>query len=235
VRCFRQVPGLPPAVHWFRGLSLLMWSNGARDPRIAQALSPHTHTCTHTQTSRHTHARTHRARTHAHAHARSHAHARARTQTSAGANACHFGELFDKLIADLAALGDPHVAQLVQPVPLHCRCRRVATRCNQQCRTCIRRGRRRRRRSSSCCGCARANPHPRGVGRGRACTQGWVRGSAAGALRRASGRRGLRSRPCRLRSEAAERHWIALICSSVAVRLSGLGVSGAPLAGYGGL
>jgi hypothetical protein len=124
----------------------------------------HAYTDTHEQTHTHTRARAH-ARTHTHTHSRTHP--RRRTHTNAGANACHFGELFDKLIADLAALGDPRVAQLVQPVPLHCRCRRGAARCNQQCGTCIRCGRRRttwrrrrRRRSSSCCGCARANPHP---------------------------------------------------------------------------
>jgi hypothetical protein len=96
VRCFRQVPGLPPAVHWFRGLSLLMWSNGARDPRIAHALSTcrHTqvhsdtqrqtnrHTCSSTHAHTHTHARTHPKLTHACKHKQSQARTRATSVSS---------------------------------------------------------------------------------------------------------------------------------------------------------
>jgi hypothetical protein len=106
----------------------------------------HTHTCTHARTHARTHTRTQthsdthrhtnrhtRARTHTHTHMHTRAHTR--TGTRARTRTSHFGEIFDKLIADLAALGDPCVAQLVQPVPLQRRCRRVATRCNHQCHT----------------------------------------------------------------------------------------------------
>jgi hypothetical protein len=131
----------------------------AQSTQRTRALHVQTNTCTHARTC--ASARTH-TRTHAHRQASTRTHARTHTHT----RRCERVPLRRALRQAHRRLGRARRPARRAAGATRLNFNAVATRCNQQCGTCIRCGRRRttwrrrrRRRSSSCCGCARANPH----------------------------------------------------------------------------